>query len=43
MKKWNIGVCQCRDCNNGRFPDRTWWKRIWKKEIEEELKDEITS
>jgi hypothetical protein len=33
----NVGGCNCRDCNNGRFPDRSWWKRIWKKEAESDL------
>lgn len=36
MKKWNFGGCDCRDCHMGRFPDRTWWKRFWQKELEEE-------
>ena len=33
----NVGGCDCRDCNNGRFPDRSWWKRIWQKEVEKEI------
>ena len=37
----NIGGCDCRDCNNGRFPNRAWWKHVWKKEVEEEIKDKI--
>ena len=35
----NVGGCDCRDCNNGRFPDRSWWKRIWQKEVQEEICD----
>ena len=38
MSKINVGGCNCFDCNNGRTQDRSWWKRIWKKEIDEELK-----
>lgn len=40
MRWRNVGGCDCKDCNNGRFPDRTWWKRIWQKEIEEELEEQ---
>lgn len=40
MKKINVGGCKCFDCGNDKMPNRIWWKRIWKKEIEEEMDNE---
>lgn len=41
MKKINLGGCECKDCGNGRYPDRSWWKRIWKKEVNEDIDKEL--
>jgi len=39
MKRINLGGCGCSDCNNSETPNRAWWKRLWQKEIHEEMQE----